>query len=159
MCCWKDIFEAAEPPCFKVERSEQVFYYDLVALLMYNTFPQQNQRFVMKFDMGCFTWVYIRIYIIYKIMCIVQPEAYFRPWGSMNLSYSKIATQNVTETRQSHTPDNKVQGANMGPTWGWQDQGGFPCGPREPCYLGLFRRNYTEFPLSAVYTRIELRTI
>ena len=63
-----------------------------VSYSTYNTFPQQNQRFVMKFDMGCYTWFYIRIYIIYKIMCIVQPEAYFRPWGSMNLSYSKKAT-------------------------------------------------------------------
>ena len=26
-------------------------------------------------------------------------------------------------------PDNKVHGANMGPTWGWQDPGGTHAGP------------------------------
>ena len=28
-----------------------------------------------------------------------------------------------------HIPDNKVCGANMGPTWGWQDPGGPHVGP------------------------------
>ena len=31
-----------------------------------------------------------------------------------------------------NTPDSKVHGANMEPTWEWQA----PCWPHEPCYLG-----------------------
>ena len=33
-------------------------------------------------------------------------------------------------------PDNKVYGANMGPTWDRQDPGGPHVGPQLPCYLG-----------------------
>ena len=30
---------------------------------------------------------------------------------------------------ESYCPDSKVHGANMGPTWGWQDPGGPHGGP------------------------------
>ena len=46
-----------------------------------------------------------------------------------------------------HSPDSKVHGAHMGPTWGRQDPGG----PREPCYLGssyilmIFRSSSIKF--------------
>ena len=37
---------------------------------------------------------------------------------------------------KSNSPDSKVHGANVGPTWGRQDPGGPQCWPHELCYLG-----------------------
>ena len=38
----------------------------------------------------------------------------------------RIVCQPAPEWQPGHTnnPDSKVHGANMGPTWGWQDPGG-----------------------------------
>ena len=39
--------------------------------------------------------------------------------------------------RHCSSPDSKVHGAHMGPTWG-QDPGG-PCWPHKPCYQGVLK--------------------
>ena len=55
-----------------------------------------------------------------------------RSWHSKpNAIYSNPLelTQTVWHTWIENTPDSKVHGANMGPTW-------VPCGPHENCYLG-----------------------
>ena len=39
------------------------------------------------------------------------------------------------------SPDSKIHGANMGPTWGRQDPGGPHVNPHEPCCLGIYRSN------------------
>ena len=49
-------------------------------------------------------------------------------WPICTREYSSLSTKKVKYTTYS-TPDSKVHGANMGPTWGRQDPGGPHVGP------------------------------
>ena len=49
----------------------------------------------------------------------------------VHVSYTKSCynTSQMSHNITYNTPDGKVHGANVGPTWGWQDPGGPHVGP------------------------------
>ena len=52
-------------------------------------------------------------------------------WGTRVVAppvFKTVFNLTVQEAEYGY-PDNKVYGANMGPTWGWQDPGGPHVGP------------------------------
>ena len=51
------------------------------------------------------------------------------------------------------SPDSKIHGAYMEPTWGRQDPGGPHVGPHDPCYLGWVYNRYRNFIVTTIISK------